>query len=266
MKMDHIRSYETTSITEPAGPASRFLDLPRFHEIRLCCLNLPSLPLEPMLPFLTVEERRGDEQGRRYRKDFEYWLKARAGLRYILASCTGLPPRGVPLLVGLGKKPELAENSSGLHFNVARSRNYALIAVGRVPLGVDIQAIRPDFSWETIATYWFHPRERMLLATTPEAHRVDIFFQIWTKKEAFFKGIGMGLDREAMTACFTTAHGRSIRGFHPSLAQHWWVKALAAPPGYKASLSCLEGAHCIIDCTGDIAEALQESCRTALSR
>jgi len=263
--MDNVHSYEITPVTDPAFHASKLLSLPCWNEILLYCLNLSSLPLVPLLPFLNLDERRGDEQGRRYRRDFEYWLKARAALRCILGSCTGLPPAHVTILTGLGKKPELAENSDGIHFSVARSRNYALIAVGRAPLGVDIQAIRPDFSWETIATHWFHPRERMLLAATPEARRVDTFFQIWTKKEAFFKGIGMGLDREAMIACFTTPNGRSIHGCHAPLAQRWRVKALMAPPGYKAALSSLEEARCITDCTYAFAETLQQPYATVPS-
>ncbi len=253
--MDMFLPQKISAATGLDPHASRRLGLPCGNEIFLWCLDLPSLPLVPMLQALNLNERRGEEQGRRYRRDFEHWLKARAALRCILGACTGLPPACVVIREGGGTKPELPENPDGLYFNAARSRNYALVGIGRVPLGIDIEAIRPDFSWDTVAIHWFHPRERMLLAATPEARRVETFFQIWTKKEAFFKALGMGLDREAMASCFIRTNGRSISGFQ-SFGQRWWVKALAAPRGYKAALSSRECVRRIINCTPSFTEIL----------
>jgi 4'-phosphopantetheinyl transferase len=223
--------------------------LPREGEIFLWLLDLPTLPLTPMLPFVTDAER-GAHDRRTYRSDFDPWLKSRAALRCILSSVTGQAATRIAITTGDGGKPELAENPHGLHFNASRSKDYALIALSRAPLEVDIEAVRPEFNWRTIAMHWLHAREQTLLASAPEARRAEIFFQTWTHKEAYFKGVGTGLDREAMMACFTGPNSRSISGLRASRAGQWRLKALRVPPGYKASLASMGFAPTVVDCTG----------------
>jgi 4'-phosphopantetheinyl transferase len=204
-----------------------------------------------MLEFAT-----GADDRRRHRSDFEPWLKSRAALRRILAAVTGQPAPRIAIATGEGGKPELADNPDGLHFNASRSKDYALIALARAPVGVDIEAVRPEFSWHTIAMHWFHPREQALLARAPETRRADLFFQIWTHKEAYFKGVGLGLDRGAMTACFTGPDCRSLRGPKGSPASQWRLKALATPPSYKASLASAGARPFVVDRTASFMTAL----------
>ena len=116
---------------------------------------------------------------RRFRNDFKSWLKSRAALRRILGAFTGQPARRIAIMTGEGGKPEFADNPDGLHFNASRSKDYALIALARARVEVDIEAVRPEFSWSTIAMHWFHPREQALLARAPEfAARRALLFQI----------------------------------------------------------------------------------------
>lgn len=237
----------TNAVSCPCG--SERCPFPRQEEILLWRLDLPRLPVAPMLQFLTDAERTGEEEGRKYRRDFEFWLKSRAALRCILSACTGQPAPQIAITTGGGKKPELTDNQHGLHFNAARSKDYALIGLGRAPLGVDIEAVRPGFSWHTIATHWFHPREQALLAATPELRRIESFFQIWTHKEAYFKGVGTGLNRQAMTSRFTAPEGCSIWGLKGPPSQPWYLKVLDAPSGYKASLASMGEPRIVIDCT-----------------
>lgn len=230
--------------------------LPREREIFVWLLDLPSMQLTRMVEFATAAERDSDDR-RRYRTDFEPWLKSRAALRRILADVTGQPARRIAIATGEDGKPELADNPDGLHFNASRSKDYALIALARAPVGVDIEAVRPEFSWPTIAMHWFHPREQALLARAPETNRADLFFQIWTHKEAYFKGVGVGLDRGAMAACFTGPDCQSLRGPKGSQASQWRLEALAAPPGYKASLASASARPIVVDRTPSFTQALR---------
>ncbi len=227
--------------------------LPRQGEVFLWLLDLPSLPLESMLKFATEAERGADDR-RRYRTDFEPWLKSRAALRRVLSAFTGQPARQIAITTGNAGKPELADNPDSLHFNASRSKDCALIALARGPVGVDIEAVRPEFGWRTIAMHWFHPREQALLASAPEARRAEIFFQIWTHKEAYFKGVGTGLDREAMTSCFTAPESRSIRGLNVPQSRGWRIRPLAAPSGYKASLASADWPQLAVDRTASLSE------------
>ena len=236
-----------TWVAAPPTPfGSGRCSLPCSGEIFIWRLDLPSLPLEPLLQLLTDAERRGEKEGRRYRTDFAFWLKARAALRGILSAFTGQPGSQIAIAAGGGQKPALTNNPHGLHFSVSRSKDYALIVLGRAPLGIDIEAVRPGFSWHTIATHWFHPREQARLAATPEGQRIETFFQIWTQKEAFFKGLGIGLDRESMTSCFVAPDGRLIRDCQGPPLQAWRLQALSAPSGYKAALASIGRPHIVV--------------------
>ena len=91
-------------------------------------------------------------------------------------------------MTGEGGKPELA----AIHGLLSTFSQQGLRADrARRPPVVDIEAVRPEFSWSTIAMHWFHP-PKALLARAPESQRAELFFQIWTHKEAYFKGVAWG--------------------------------------------------------------------------
>lgn len=100
---------------------------------------------------------------------------------------------------GMEKAPETARRTGGkpwfpscphIYFNISHSERLVLCAVGEVPLGVDIQTVRPRR--EGLPRYvcsereygWFQARGR----------RWEDFCTLWTMKEARCKYTGRGLD------------------------------------------------------------------------
>lgn len=89
-----------------------------------------------------------------------------------------------------GGKPVFPENS-GVHFNISHSGGYVVLAFGKAPLGVDIECVkRADLK---VAKRFFAKEEYDCLAEMPETERGDIFYKIWTGKEAVVKASGAGL-------------------------------------------------------------------------
>jgi 4'-phosphopantetheinyl transferase len=131
-----------------------------------------------------------------FEKDQRRFIVARAMLRNILSGYLEEDPRKIRFEYTSYGKPILATNSGfdTLHFNLSHSGEFALyaVAIGH-KVGIDIESIRDDFAVGQIAQRFFSPGEISLLEGVQEDKRPELFFQYWTRKEAFIKGTGYGV-------------------------------------------------------------------------
>jgi 4'-phosphopantetheinyl transferase len=179
-----------------------------------------------------------DEQTRagrfKVRADHERFVKSRGALRRILAERTAQDARALAFLEGDGRKPELRDHPA-VHFNLSHSGDFALIAVGPQPIGVDIEAITPEIELQALAKANFHPDERAILAARSGTAAREAFFQIWAHKEAFLKATGIGLT-DHLTAINVPLDGGLVSAPTFLSPETWYATPLDAPPGYKASI------------------------------
>lgn len=127
------------------------------------------------------------------------YAAAHVALRRLLGRYTGTAPRDVrfvhepcPGCGGPHGRPAVA--AAPLHFSLSHSSGVALVGVAAVPLGVDVERLpRPEAV--EVCTPALHSDEQAELAAAGEAHRGPLFGRIWTRKEAYLKGIGTGLSR-----------------------------------------------------------------------
>ena len=128
-----------------------------------------------------------------FQQDGEYFIIARALLRRILAFHLEIKPEHVQFMQNTHGKPLLKNNR--LHFNLTHSGDVALIAIssGR-PLGIDIEKISREVEYLELGERFFaiEEIEQLRLANNKQEQAV-IFFNLWTRKEAFIKAIGLGL-------------------------------------------------------------------------
>ena len=84
---------------------------------------------------------------------------------------------------------------NGICFNASHSGKYALLAVDSQELGADIEENLPKNA-DRIAKHIFHPNELKLLENEKDGKKTtELFFRLWTKKEAFLKYSGIGIRR-----------------------------------------------------------------------
>lgn len=203
------------------------------HDTSIWCLDLRSIALGAMRALLNAgEQARADRV--KVRGDHERFVKSRGALRRILAEQAGQTARELVFAEGNGGKPELRDHPL-IHFNLSHSGDFTLIAVAARPLGVDIEAIRPDIDWRDFADSNLHRDERAVLEASRDAAARDAFFQIWTHKEAFLKATGAGLT-DHLTAICVPLEGGPIRAPGFLSSGTWHAIPLDAPRGYKASL------------------------------
>ena len=117
----------------------------------------------------------------------------RSILKFILATYTKLDVKNINLNYHLNKKPYLASRP-WLHFNISHSEDYAVIAVSRKMVGIDIEYMLEDFKFTDLLPDVFDDNE---IATIQNAvNKKEAFYTLWTRKEAFVKALGKGIDED----------------------------------------------------------------------
>ena len=131
-----------------------------------------------------------------FQPDRNSYIAARGVLRELLGKYLHRGPSEIEFDYGAQGKPALRSgwSQSGLQFNVSHSHGMALFAfaVAR-QVGVDVEMVRADFAGEKIAERFFSPQEVRELRSLPAAVQDEGFFLCWTRKEAYIKARGEGL-------------------------------------------------------------------------
>ena len=123
------------------------------------------------------------------------FVVAHGALRTILSGYLGIPPKAVRFDTTETGKPYVP--GADLTFNLSRSEGLALCAItveGQV--GIDIERLRPVEDEDAIVHRYFAPAEMRQYEAVRSHERTAAFFSTWTRKEAFVKAVGTGLQRE----------------------------------------------------------------------
>ena len=158
--------------------------------------------VEPQPQFFSPQEI---ERAQRYSGSRRHvFMRSRTVLRKILAEILGIAPNALRIGTDPEGKPKV-KTERQLHISHSHAGDYSAIAVSiRMPVGVDIEQVRPDIDQDAIASALFSSHERAALEAGSD------FFELWTRKEAATK-------------------------LMPEVARHYWT---ARPfPDYVLSLA-----------------------------
>jgi 4'-phosphopantetheinyl transferase len=118
---------------------------------------------------------------------------SRGALRILLGYYSHTSPQAIEFTYGPNGKPSITRPTC-IRFNVSHSGNLALLAFTLdCEIGIDLECIRPVPDLRSLAERFFCPEETAELLSIPASQRDRAFFQCWTRKEAYVKGIGQGL-------------------------------------------------------------------------
>ena len=131
-------------------------------------------------------------------------------------------------------KPFLKDYSD-FHFNLSHSGDWVVGVVSDRPVGIDIEQIRQMKNSMDVAKRFFSEKEYAFLVETEEKSRVDLFYDIWTKKESLIKAVGKGLSISLKT--FTVPFKDTVGTVNYN-GIDWSVRSLVFDDkSYKLSLS-----------------------------
>ena len=173
-----------------------------------------------------------------FQPDRNSYMAARGILRELLGRYLNRAPSGIEFDYGPQGKPALRSESSErpVQFNVSHSHGVALFvfaAGGRV--GVDVELVRPDFAGEKIAERFFSPQEVMELRSLPAAARDEGFFLCWTRKEAYIKARGEGLQIPLKSFHVSLTPGEPAR-LHADDSSRWSLRSLRPEEQYVGAV------------------------------
>ena len=197
--------------------------------------------------FLSPDER---EKARAfYFEDLRsHYRLSHGALRCLLGFYTASLPVHIQISTRPGGKPYLS--GSDLRFNLSHTRRMALLAFSRGrELGIDVEAIRDLPDALAIADRFFSRSEQMALSGISDAERGSVFFNSWTRKEAYIKALGEGLSHPLDTFDVSLLPGEPARlvAVHPAPIaaqiqsgsnelERWQFAALEPGEGHVAAL------------------------------
>lgn len=193
-----------------------------------------------LAPAVLDEDELGRAAAFRRAADRLTYVLAHVALRQLLAAVTGRDPRAVrlvrdacPRCGGPHGRPALDDGS--VHFSLSHSGPVALLALSATPVGVDIER-RPEPGTVAGVARMLHPKETAELRALDDTASSLAFARVWTRKEAYLKGLGTGLAGDSARDYLGT-------GAHPAPAPDGWsIMDVTAPDGFAAALAVRDAA------------------------
>jgi 4'-phosphopantetheinyl transferase len=230
-----------TQIWRPSPPRVR-LEASMIHVWRAKYVDRPHRP-EGFTASLSAEEKaRADRFVRA--SDRDRFIFAHGMLRSILARYTGCRPRQIVLKTNAYGKPALAgpTGPGGLRFNLAHSGDMVLVALGRDDdVGVDVEFMRSMPDLHQMISRCFSQEEQRYFGHLPAARVERTFFEYWTLKEAYLKGIGRGLSYPLEAVHIEEDRQRADSGewytATPDKGPPWQCLLLSPAPDYAGALA-----------------------------
>lgn len=200
-----------------------------------------------------------DERARatRFRldKDRKRFIASRGRLRELLGLLLQVEPsllvfgytaRGKPVLVSPVDGPSL-------HFNLAHADSLAVYGVAwEHEVGIDIERLRPIKGAEALAGRFFSEREFAQWHSVPSRHRMEAFFNCWTRKEACLKATGDGISELLSQVEVSLIPGQPARLLNMAgdswAGARWLLQSLTPCPAYVGAVAVPHGSHLWVNC------------------
>ncbi len=187
---------------------------------------------------LLSPEERDRASAFRFAEDASRYILSHGALRLLYGEYADIRPERVRLTASAYGKPFVrpGREDRPLCFNLSHSGGFALCAFSRDgEVGVDIERVRAFSDLQSLADFVLHPDEADALASLPETNRLAVFFELWTKKEAFVKGLGRGLSYPPNS--FSVPLGVSSGTVRCAEAEgSWGFQAFRPATGYAAAV------------------------------
>ncbi|CAN5897226.1 N/A [soil metagenome] len=212
-------------------------------DVQVWAINVVGLPVPAgeLWAVLSAAEQQRAERFR-HAADRRRSVVARGVLRMLLAEALNCVPSELEFAETEHGKPVLHGGRwRAPEFNVSHSGDWVLIALsGAGPVGVDVEEIRTVRELEAIATRYFAPAEALAIRSAPASRRLAAFFTCWTRKEAFVKALGTGmqtpLERFQVTAAEQAAALVSIEDSFEAAAE-WTLLDVPPDDAYAAAVA-----------------------------
>lgn len=163
-----------------------------YHGYSDCFVN--RLPV--FFEYLSDAEK---SRAERFRNNSDYccYVTVHALLRIELSRVLGTKAKSIKIGVTEYGRPFIP--GIDLPFSLSRAKNLFAFVVGHSNqiIGIDIEQIKPAIDFISISRNYFSINEQQLILSLKDnADQIRAFFEIWTRKEALLKALGIGIITE----------------------------------------------------------------------
>jgi 4'-phosphopantetheinyl transferase len=172
--------------------------------------------------------------------DKKRFIACRAILRIILSRYSGVDARRLEFEYGTHGKPSLTRRTgtkAALRFSSSHSHSLSLFAVTvNQEIGIDTEYIRPVSDRDEIVDRYFTSGEKIVYGRLAPDAKQPAFFNGWTRKEAYLKAIGVGVNQPLRTVEVSLEPGKPARLLriegNPRQAAAWSLYELSLGADY----------------------------------
>lgn len=137
-----------------------------------------------------------------YALDRTRFTAAHLALRRLLGAYHNVSPQEIeytrgtcPCCGGPHGRPGVLNAARDLHFSLSYRGDLVLMGTAAAPIGIDVELV-PDPTTTADLTAMLHPEERREIGALAAVRQPRALARIWTRKEAYLKGLGSGLGRD----------------------------------------------------------------------
>jgi phosphopantetheinyl transferase len=178
------------SIQEPGGSSFPELNSPALIILKTGAVSHGDLCR--LGSFLSKEEKVKSLRFR-FARDRKSYTVVHGILRWMLGRHFGIPPGEVKINYNSYGKPSVSGYPREMFFNLSHSSGVSVLAFDpEHAIGADVEGIDESFGFEPIVHHFFSLDEGQYIFGTEEISR-QRFYEIWTRKEALMKAVGVGI-------------------------------------------------------------------------
>lgn len=188
--------------------------------------------IEDLSTFLGINEKK---RALNYykEKDKNRFIICRSLLKLALSYYTESTIKDISIKLLPNKKPYLFKHPN-TYFNVSHSGDYAVLALSTMPLGIDLEYVNTNYSFQDILPFIFSDNEIRLINNAD--NKVNTFYSLWTRKESVVKALGIGIDNGFKNIpCLDGIHPLNAKVNLPSIT-HWHAMDFQIGSNYQGSL------------------------------
>lgn len=181
---------------------------------------------------LSADER--ERAGRYHReKDRERFIVGRSVLRILSGRYLDQDSLYIVFEAGQNHKPYI-KGADALHHNLSHSGDIVLIAFSKAPVGIDAEQHDKHLHYQDIMQICYDQAEIEMVERS--ATHTEDFYLLWTRKEAFLKMLGKGIDDDLKLI-------PSLNGIHEipagiaGLQNNTYISSFNIQPGYSGSIA-----------------------------
>lgn len=132
-------------------------------------------------------------QSYRLKKDRDRYAFTQSAKRQILGGYLHQAPSKVTFRENQHGKPSV----EGLEFNISHTEGFSLLALTKeTAIGVDIEALKPQTELTELVERICSESEKNAFSSLSRNEELTSFYRLWTAKEAYLKGLGIGFEIE----------------------------------------------------------------------